>query len=86
MFERETRREKILEAIDHNREMQLRQKNKVNVLHLLGVGKKTTPSLNERNEKEEQPKRLDPLEEAEKEFYKIIKEVKVFHLLSKLNP
>ena len=82
MFERETRREKILEAIDHNREMQLRQKNKVNVLHLLGVGKKTTPS----NETDEQTKRLDPLEEAEKEFYKIIKEVKVFHLLSKLNP
>ena len=35
MFERETRREKILEAIDLNREMQLRQKNKDGFLNLL---------------------------------------------------
>ena len=35
MFERETRREKILEAVDLNKEMQLRMKNKSGFLTLL---------------------------------------------------
>ena len=77
MFERETRREKILEAIELNREMQLRQKNKSG--HFTG-GKKETFCLTERKEAEEEKKKVDPLEEAEKEFYRIINEVKLFHL------
>ena len=77
MFERETRREKILEAIELNREMQLRQKNKSG--HF-GGGKKEAFCLTERKEAEEEKKKVDPLEEAEKEFYRIINEVKLFHL------
>ena len=78
MFERETRREKILEAIELNREMQLRQKNKSGLFNVLSGGKKETLCLTERKETEE--KKVDPLEEAEKEFYRIINEVKLFHL------
>ena len=79
MFERETRREKILEAIELNREMQLRQKNKSGHFALSG-GKKETFCLTERKETEEEKKKVDPLEEAEKDFYRIINEVKLFHL------
>ena len=79
MFERETRREKILEAIELNREMQLRQKNKSGLLNVLSGGKKDIFCPTERKETEEK-KKVDPLDEAEKEFYRIINEVKVFHL------
>ena len=77
MFERETRREKILEAIELNREMQLRQKNKSGLFNVLSGGKKDIFCPTERKETE---KKVDPLDEAEKEFYRIINEVKVFHL------
>ena len=80
MFERETRREKILEAIELNREMQLRQKNKSGLFNVLGGGKKETFCPTERKETEEEKKKVDPLEEAEREFYRIINEVKLFHL------
>ena len=80
MFERETRREKILEAIELNREMQLRQKNRSGLLSVLPGRKKDTFCLTERKETEEEKKKVDPLEEAEKEFYRIINEVKLFHL------
>ena len=80
MFERETRREKILEAIELNREMQLRQKNKSGLFNVLSGGKKDIFCLTERKETEEENKKVDPLDEAEKEFYRIINEVKVFHL------
>ena len=75
MFERETRREKILEAIDLNREMQLRQKNKDGFLNLL-AGKKQKYSLGENKESKEEKIKVDPLVEAEKEFYRILNEVK----------
>ena len=75
MFERETRREKILEAIDLNREMQLRQKNKDGFLNLL-AGKKQKYSLGDNKESKEENIKVDPLVEAEKEFYRILNEVK----------
>ena len=80
MFERETRREKILEAIELNREMQLRQKNKSGLLNTLSGGKKEILCPTERKETEEEKKKVDPLDEAEKEFYRIINEEKLFHL------
>ena len=64
MFERETRREKILEAIELNREMQLRQKNRSGLLSVLPGRKKDTFCLTERKETEEEKKKVDPLEEA----------------------
>lgn len=75
MFERETRREKILEAIDLNREMQLRQKNKDGFLNLL-AGQKQKYSLGEKQASKEEKIKVDPLVEAEKEFYRILNEVK----------
>ena len=75
MFERETRREKILEAIDLNREMQLRQKNKDGFLNLL-AGKKQKFSLGDSKESKEEKIKVDPLVEAEKEFYRILNEVR----------
>lgn len=75
MFERETRREKILEAIDLNREMQLRQKNKDGFLNLL-AGKKQKYSLGDNKESKEEKIKVDPLVEAEKEFYRILNEVR----------
>ena len=80
MFERETRREKILEAFDLNREMQLRQKNKTGLLNLFGVGNIKKLS----KETEEKTTKVDPIEEAEKEFYRIINEVSFFQF-TKLN-
>ena len=75
MFERETRREKILEAINLNRETQLRQKSK-GILSLC-KGRKQKYSLAERREvqAEDNVPKVDPIENAEKEFYRIIKEV-----------
>ena len=74
MFERETRREKILEAIDLNREMQLKQKNKNGLLNLLTV-KKQKYSLADKKETEEVKVNVDPLVEAGEEFYRILNEV-----------
>ena len=74
MFERETRREKILEAIDLNREMQLKQKNKNGLLNLLTV-KKQKYSLADKKETEEVKVNVDPLFEAGEEFYRILNEV-----------
>ena len=75
MFERETRREKILEAIELNREMQLRQKNKDGFLNLL-TGKKQKYSLRDNNgDTDEEKVKVDPLVETEKEFYRILNEV-----------
>ena len=85
MFERETRREKILEAIDLNREMQLRQNNKTDVFHLLVGGKQKHRSSNTERETAQAPPKVDPLEEAEKEFYRIVKEVKIFHLKNEIS-
>ncbi len=67
MFERETRREKILEAIDLNREMQLRQKNKDGFLNLL-AGKQQKYSLGVNKESREEQTKVDPLVEAEKGY------------------
>ena len=80
MFERETRREKVLEAFDLNREMQLRQRNKTGLLNLLGVGNIKKFS----KETEEKTTKVDSIEEAEKEFYRIINEVSFFQF-TKLN-
>ena len=74
MFERETRREKILEAIDLNREMQLKQKNKNGLLNLLTV-KKQKYSLADKKETEEVKVNVDPLVEAGEEFYRTLNEV-----------
>ena len=60
--------------------MQLRQKNKSGLFNVLGGGKKETFCPTERKETEEEKKKVDPLEEAEREFYRIINEVKLFHL------
>ena len=79
MFERETRREKILEAVDLNKEMQLRMKNKSGFLNLINKGK------NKKSEHKEQDGgkvKVDPLVEAENDFYRIVNEVKcdqIFH-------
>ena len=86
MFERETRREKILEAIDLNREMQLRQNNKSDVLQLLvgGMKLKQRSSNTDREDMEAPAKKVGPVDEAEKEFYRIVKEVRFFHLQNEI--
>ena len=86
MFERETRREKILEAIDLNREMQLRQNNKSDVFQLLvgGMKLKQRSSNTDRENMEDQPKKIGPVDEAEKEFYRIVKEVRFFYLQNEI--
>ena len=63
-----------MEAIDLNREMQLRQKNKDGFLNLL-AGKKQKFSLGDSKESKEEKIKVDPLVEAEKEFYRILNEV-----------
>ena len=76
MYERETRKEKILEALNLNREIQLKQKSK-GILNLC-KSRKQKYSLADRKETaaEEAVVKVDPIAEAEKEFYRIIKEVK----------
>ena len=82
MFERETRREKILEAIDLNREIQLRQKSKKGLMNLVNAGKKQKHSILDKTEAEEEEEEdekkvavTDPITVAETEFYRIINEV-----------
>ena len=74
MFERETRREKILEALNLNKETALKQKSK-GILSL-AKGRKQKYSLGDRKETPvEETKKVDPIENAEKEFFRMIKEV-----------
>ena len=86
MFERETRREKILEAVDLNKEMQLRMKNKSGFLNLINKGKN---KKSEHKELDGGKVKVDPLVEAENDFYRIVNEVKcdqIFHkTIFKLN-
>ena len=72
MFERETRRERVLEAINLQKETQLRMKNKGGFLNIL-AGKKQKSAQTQ--EMEEVKVKVDPLEEAENEFYRILNEV-----------
>ena len=75
MFERETRREKILEA--RNKELRLKEKTK-GILGL-GGGKKSGglagafDMLKKKNDNEEEKE--DPIQKAEREFFEIIKKV-----------
>ena len=84
MFERETRREKILEAIDLNREMQLRQNNKSDVFQLLVGGMKLKQRSSNTDRDDMEPKKVGPVDEAEKEFYRIVKEVRFFYLQNEI--
>ena len=84
MFERETRREKILEA--RNKEIRLKEKTK-GILGLSGAGSKpgggklTGFALNalksSKAEKDKEDKKQeseeDPIEKAEREFFEIIR-------------
>ncbi len=84
MFERETRREKILEA--RNKELRLKEKTK-GILGL-GVGSgsggdsafgKLASSTMKKGQKEEEEAagdEEDPIVKAEREFFEIIKQVK----------
>ena len=74
MFERETRRERVLEAINLQKETQLRMKNKGGFLNIL-AGKKQKSAQMVPQEKEEVKVKVDPLVEAENEFYRILDEV-----------
>ena len=68
MFERETRREKILEGM--NKEMRLKNKSG-GIINVLTNNKKTAGK--EHNEKVEVIE--DPIAKAEREFYEIIEKV-----------
>ena len=76
MFERETRREKILEA--RNKELRLKEKTK-GILGLGGGGKKSGglagafDMLKKKTDNEEEKE--DPIQKAEREFFEIIKKV-----------
>ncbi len=63
MFERETRREKILES--RNRELKMKEKQ----------GAQKDENAQE-NEKQGELKEVDPIEKAEKDFFKIVAEEK----------
>jgi dynein intermediate chain 2 len=63
MFERETRREKILES--RNRELKMKEKQ----------GAQKDENAQE-NEKQGDLKEVDPIEKAEKDFFKIVAEEK----------
>ena len=75
MFERETRREKILEA--RNKELRLKEKTK-GILGL-GGGKKSGglagafDMLKKKTDNDEEKE--DPIQKAEREFFEIIKKV-----------
>ena len=73
MFERETRREKILEALNLNKETALKQKSK-GILSL-AKGRKQKYSLGDRKETPVEEVKVDPIMNAEKEFFRMIKEV-----------
>ena len=65
MFERETRREKILES--RNRELKLKEKEKQNHDQAdQGKAESTESGLKE----------ADPIEKAEKDFFKLVEEEK----------
>ena len=76
MFERETRREKILEA--RNKELRLKEKTK-GILGLGGGGKKSGglagafDMLKKKTDNDEEKE--DPIQKAEREFFEIIKKV-----------
>lgn len=70
MFERETRREKILEA--RNRELKLKEKEKAG-----GGAAHEADSKDKKDTTEETGlKEVDPIEKAEKDFFKIVEEEK----------
>ena len=73
MFERETRREKIQEALNLNKETALKQKSKE--ILSLAKGRKQKYSLGDRNETPVEEVKVDPIMNAEKEFFQMIKEV-----------
>ena len=81
MFERETRREKILEALNLNKETALKQKSKGLLSLAKGAkGRKQKYSLGDRKETpidDNTSVTYDPLAKAEKDFYRIIKEVNI---------
>ena len=77
MFERETRREKILEA--RNKELRLKEKTK-GILGLGGGGGKKSGGLagafdmlKKKTDNDEEKE--DPIQKAEREFFEIIKKV-----------
>ena len=84
MYERETRREKILEALNLNKETALKQKSKGLLSLAKGAkGRKQKYSLGDRKEtpiEEDADVKFDPIAEAEKDFFRIIKEVQ--HIIS----
>ena len=79
MFERETRREKILEA--RNKELRLKEKTK-GILGLggAGQGKKSGGLAGAfdmlKSKKDDEENKEDPIAKAEREFFEIIKKVK----------
>ena len=86
MYERETRREKILEALNLNKETALKQKSKGLLSLAKGAkGRKQKYSLGDRKEtpiEEDADVKFDPIAEAEKDFFRIIKEVQ--HIMSSI--
>ena len=86
MYERETRREKILEALNLNKETALKQKSKGLISLAKGAkGRKQKYSLGDRKEtpvEEDSEVKFDPIAEAEKDFFRIIKEVQ--HIMSSI--
>jgi len=91
MFERETRREKILEA--RNKELRLKEKTK-GILGLGGgppaAGKKTGlvgafDLLKKKNNDDEEAKE-DPIQKAEREFFEIIKKEQELRIAAKKGP
>ena len=82
MFERETRREKILEA--RNKELRLKEKTK-GILGLGGgavAGKKSSGLMGAfdllKNKKDDEEGKEDPIQKAEREFFEMIKKVSSF--------
>ena len=69
-----TRREKILEALNLNRETQLKAKSK-GILSLAKGRKQKYSLADKKDTPEEVVVKLDPIAQAEEEFYRMIKEV-----------
>ena len=74
MFERETRREKILEA--RNRELKLKEKEKANAEHEHKDQKEKKDDVAAAAPGDTPLKEVDPIEKAEKDFFKIVEEEK----------
>merc|ERR1719445_2878923 len=90
MFERETRREKILEA--RNKEIRLKEKTK-GMLGLGGLGAKKTGGMagaldmfRKKGGGEADQAKEDPIEKAEREFFEIIKKEQELRLAAKKGP